>query len=119
MNPSTDWEAEETSERVAFTCSGCGQETVIHVGIKSALTDKRCMSCRGTLRTGRAIPAAVGKIGTHQGRIKDPERRKVKQAAAARNRSRRSGYRMSNGETGRMPCSSYDECHHRKHKGKQ
>lgn len=108
-------EAGETSERVAFICPGCGIETVIHVGLMTALSEKRCMKCRGTARTGRNAGSAVrGIVGTHQGRIKDPQRRKVKQAAAARNRTRRAGLRAKNGTTYRESCRSYG-CAHRKH----
>lgn len=118
-------EAGETSERVAFTCPGCGRETVIHVGLATYLPEKRCMQCRGTPRAGRGGNAVVkGKrIGTHEGRRKDrkdgttaDQQRAVKRAASARNRSRRAGYRLSNGEVGRKPCRSYDECNHRKHR---
>lgn len=111
-------DAGETSERVAFTCPGCGRETVIHVGLQAVLTEKRCMQCRDTSRSGRGgTPAVKGrKVGTHEGRRKDrkdgataDQQRAVKRAASARNRTRR-------GSPTRPPCRSYDECSHRKHR---
>jgi len=115
----TLYETGETSERVAFTCPGCGRDTVMHVGTRTTLDDKRCLNCRGTLRSGRAVVVQKGRIGTHQGRLTGDhaeQRRRTKRAASLRNAQRRAGYKMKNGETGRMPCRSYDECNHRKHR---
>lgn len=105
-----------TSERVAFTCPGCGRDTVIHVGIETYLDEKRCMACRGSSRVGvaRSAPVKGRTIGTHEGRIKTKERREVKQAASARNRQRKPGLRAKNGTTYRESCRSYG-CTHRKH----
>lgn len=108
---------EATSERVSFTCDGCGRDTTIHVGVSTYLPEKRCMKCRGTNRSGRAgAPAVKGRrMGTHEGRRKSDALRAVKRAASQRNASRQSGYVMGNKLIGRKPCRSYDECNHRKH----
>lgn len=114
--PTSEPDEDATSERVAFTCSGCGRDTVIHVGVDTFLPEKRCFRCVGSLRSGRGGgPAKKGRTGTHEGRIKDKERREVKRAASARNRARRSGTVLKNGTTHRPSCASYG-CTHRKHR---
>jgi len=82
----------ETSERVAFTCPGCGRDTVIHVGLRTMLPEKRCLRCQGTDRVGRMVkPMVKGqRTGTHGGRrIADPElraRQRAKTLRASRTR---------------------------------
>ena len=114
------FEMGETSEKVSFTCPGCGRDTTIHAGTRTDLLEKRCLQCRGSLRSGRGRAAKVkGRtIGTHEGRRtgdKANERRETKRLASLRNRMRRSGVSAKNGTTHRMPCASYDECNHKKH----
>ena len=106
------------TERVSFTCPGCGRDTTIHVGLRSVLLEKRCFKCVGTRRSGRggSAPVKGKRIGTHEGRRKDrkggataEEQRAVARAASARNRARR-------GNPTRPPCGSYDECSAKKHR---
>ena len=113
MTYQTEMTEDATSERVSFTCPGCGRDTTIHVGRDSRLTEKRCFKCVGTLRSGRggAGPQKGRRIGTHEGRRtgdKADAQRATARAASARNLIRR-------GDPTRKPCRSYDECSHKKH----
>jgi hypothetical protein len=103
----------ETSERVAFTCPGCGRDTVIHVGLRTMLPEKRCLRCQGTDRVGRMVkPMVKGqRTGTHGGRrIADPELRARQRAKTLRASKTRMGEPM------RKPCAQYDECSNHKHR---
>lgn len=102
-----------TSERVVFNCDGCGRETIIHVGSNSMLLEKRCGRCAGTdrVRPFMASGEKRGRIGTHMGRVKDPElraRRKAKSLRASRTRM---------GQPMRPSCADSEQgCGNHKHR---
>jgi hypothetical protein len=104
-----------TSERVVFNCSGCGRETIIHVGRDSYLLEKQCSRCVGSDRVRPFMPAPVKgqRTGTHGGRrVVNPELRERRRAKSQRAKSSRMGV------PARKPCADYGCEGHRRHSTK-
>lgn len=114
MSTKTEQIQDRTSEKVTFSCVGCGRDTVVHVGNEAYLEEKRCVRCMGSdrVRSVVSVPAGTGRkiSGTHGGRVKDPELRERRKAKAQRARSRKMGQPF------RASCASYgcDGHQHRK-----